>query len=80
MREVEKLAFSDELRYNQPMLEDLEKELKAREIAHLQAMESNPFDAEDIAMFEMFGREGYTAEQRRDFMIAKAKHGDTSAE
>lgn len=61
------------------MLEKLEKELKAREAAHLQALESNPFDAEDIAMFEMFEREGYSAEQRRAYMIAKAKHDGTSA-
>ena len=55
------------------MLEDLEKELKSREAAHLQAMESNPFDADDLAMFEMFEREGFTPEQCRAFIIAQAQ-------
>ena len=39
---------------------------------HLQAMEGNPLDAEDLAMFEMFEREGWSDERRRAYIIAKA--------
>ena len=57
------------------MSEVAEKKLSEAEIAerrklrleamNLQAIEGNPFDAEDIAMFEMFEREGWDAERRR---------------
>lgn len=42
-------------------------EAKARrlEAMHLQAIEGNPLDAEDIAMFEMFEREGWSHGRRR---------------
>ena len=35
------------------------------EAAHLQAIEGNPLTAEEIAMFEMFEREGWSPERRR---------------
>ncbi len=35
-----------------------------REAAHLQAMEVNPLDADQIAMFEMFDREGWSHKKR----------------
>ena len=35
------------------------------EVAHLQAIEGNPLSAEEIAMFEMFEREGWSPERRR---------------
>ena len=35
------------------------------EAAHLQAIEGNPLSAEEIAMFEMFEREGWSPERRR---------------
>ena len=35
------------------------------EAAHLQAIEGNPLSAEEIAMFEMFEREGWSLERRR---------------
>jgi hypothetical protein len=38
------------------------------EAAHLQAIEGNPLDADDLAMFEMFDREGYTIEQQLDYV------------
>lgn len=59
-----------------------EKKLKAEiaelrqlrlEAMNLQAIEGNPLDAEDIAMFEMFEREGWTAEQRRAHINALAR-------
>lgn len=38
------------------------------EAMHLQAIESNPLDAEDIAMFEMFEREGWNHDRRRAYI------------
>ena len=35
------------------------------EAAHLQAIEGNPLTAEEIAMFQMFEREGWSPERRR---------------
>jgi hypothetical protein len=43
------------------------------EAMNLQAIEGNPLDADDIAMFEMFEREGWTHEQRRAYVLARAK-------
>lgn len=43
------------------------------EAAHLQLIEGNPFDAEDIAMFEMFDREGFSPEQRRAYIIEQSR-------
>lgn len=40
---------------------------------HLQDIESNPLDAEDIAMFEMFEREGWTHERRRAHILEQAR-------
>lgn len=39
---------------------------------HLQSIESNPLDAEDIAMFEMFEREAWTHERRRAYILENA--------
>ncbi|NSY18403.1 hypothetical protein [Neorhizobium sp. AL 9.2.2] len=38
------------------------------EAAHLQTIEGNPLDADDIAMFEMFDREGFSVEQQLDYV------------
>jgi hypothetical protein len=35
------------------------------EMQHLQAIEGNPLTPEEIAMFEMFEREGWSFERRR---------------
>lgn len=48
-------------------------EQRAREAAHLQLIEGNPFDADDIAMFEMFEKEGLSPDQRRAYIIAQSK-------
>ena len=60
---------------------------RAREAAHLQTIEGNPFDAEDVAMFEMFDREGFSPERRRAYIleqsrkrVAAAKASATAAE
>ena len=51
---------------------DKNQQLKT-EAMHLQAMENNPLDKKDLELFEMFEREGFTAKQRRDFILAQAK-------
>jgi len=40
------------------------------EAMNLQAIEGNPLDAEDIAMFEMFEREGWDDERCRAYILA----------
>lgn len=40
--------------------------------ARLQEIEGNPLDAEDVAMFEMFEREGWPHERRRAYIRAGA--------
>lgn len=44
-----------------------------REASHLQAMEGNPLDAKDTALFAMFEREGWSPERRRAYMLDQAK-------
>jgi hypothetical protein len=39
-----------------------------REAMHVQALESNPLDADQVAMFEMFDREGWSDERRRAYI------------
>ena len=41
------------------------------EAAHLQAIEGNPLTAEQIAMFEMFEREGWSPERRRAHILRR---------
>ena len=41
------------------------------EAAHLQAIEGNPLTAEEIAMFEMFEREGWSPERRRAHIVRR---------
>ncbi|TMJ05223.1 MAG: hypothetical protein E6G97_03675 [Alphaproteobacteria bacterium] len=58
-----------------------EKKLSKAEIAelrqlrleamNLQAIEGNPLDADDIAMFEMFEREGWSDEKCRAYILAR---------
>lgn len=40
--------------------------------ARLQEIEGNPLTPEDIAMFEMFEREGWSHERRRAYILAGA--------
>ena len=46
----------------------------------LQEIESNPLDAEDIAMFEMFEREGWSDERCRAYIIANGEAVPDAAE
>ncbi|MEZ5801851.1 MAG: hypothetical protein R3E51_00040 [Rhizobiaceae bacterium] len=45
--------------------EDVAEEARKRRLVamHLQAIEGNPLDAEDVAMFEMFEAEGWSHER-----------------
>ncbi|RWX79208.1 hypothetical protein EPK99_11635 [Neorhizobium lilium] len=43
------------------------------EAAHLQLIEGNPLDADQMAMFEMFDREGWSQERQRDYILERAK-------
>jgi len=65
--------------YNRLMLEharltpeEIETARQRRlEAMTLQEIEGNPLDADDIAMFEMFEREGWSHERRRAYIISK---------
>jgi hypothetical protein len=46
--------------------------LSLKEAMHLQALEGNPLDAEDIAMFEMFEREGWSQAKRIAYILDQA--------
>ncbi|SFB19284.1 hypothetical protein SAMN03159496_02270 [Rhizobium sp. NFR07] len=43
------------------------------EAAHLQAIESNPLDAEQVAMFEMFDRKGWPEEKQLAYILERAR-------
>ena len=50
--------------------------LTLKEAMHLQALEANPLDAVDVAMFEMFERKGWSQAQRIAYII---DHADEAA-
>lgn len=52
------------------------------EAAHLQRIEANPLDAEQVAMFEMFDRDGLSAEDELAYVLERArnKRGSQAAE
>jgi hypothetical protein len=54
-------------------VEIAEKRRLRLEAMNLQEIEGNPLDAKDIAMFEMFEREGWTDEQRHAHIAALAR-------
>ena len=49
------------------------------EAMHLQEIESNPLDAGDVAMFEMFEREGWSPEQCTAYILDIARGGIADA-
>lgn len=54
--------------------QDFEQQRGRRlEAMHLQEIEGNPLDDEDIAMFEMFERQKWTPEQRHAFLLKWAQ-------
>lgn len=64
-------------------MSDKEKNLTKEELEHvrergavaarLQEIESNPFDAEDEAMYAMFDREGWSHERRIAYIKKRAR-------
>jgi hypothetical protein len=52
---------------------------RRRAAMRLQEIEGNPLDRADIAMFEMFEREGWTDEQRRAFILDQARKASAAA-
>ena len=46
---------------------------RQQEAMWLQEIESNPFDHEDVALFALFDRKGWSPERRRAYIIAQAK-------
>jgi len=75
------MAFRPLMRYHHPMNRKHENltpeqvaEAKARRLTamHLQDMEDNPLDAEQIEMFEMFEREGWSHERRLAYIRERA--------
>ena len=57
-----------------PALPDAPAEARRPRLAaaRLQEIEGNPLDAEDVALFEMFEREGWSHERRRAHILAGA--------
>lgn len=49
---------------------------RTREAAHLQMIEGNPLDADDIAMFEMFDREGFSVDQQLAYVHEELRKRD----
>jgi hypothetical protein len=47
------------------------KRRRRLEAMNLQAIEGNPLDADDVAMFEMFEREGWSDEQCRTYILSR---------
>ena len=47
--------------------------VRFRDAMRLQAIAQNPLDAEQIAMFEMFEREGWDHERRRAYILAQVR-------
>ncbi len=71
VRFVVKQAMADMVRLPVP---DVTQARKRRLAAmRLQEIEGNPLSADQVAMFEMFEREAWTHEQRRAYILAKAR-------
>lgn len=56
--------------------------LTLKEAMHLQALEANPLDADQIAMFEMFEREGWSEERCIAYLRQRVldRHGAVAGE
>jgi hypothetical protein len=50
------------------------------QMQHLNTIEGNALDNADIAMFEMFEREGWSHERRRAYILAKSTDAVSAAE
>lgn len=49
------------------------------EAAHLQEIEGNPLDADQMAMFEMFDRENWPEEKRLAYILDRARSSASEA-
>ena len=49
------------------------------EAVHLQAIEGNPLLPDEVAMFEMFEREGWPPEDRRAYIARQFKNRESIA-
>ncbi len=67
------VVFETVFRYNEDMSKTMNNKQILREAMHLQAMENNPFDGSDKAMFDMFERKGWSGEQCRAYILEQAK-------
>lgn len=54
---------------------DEDARVRFDEAVHMQDVESNPFTAEDHALFARFEREGLSDDEQRARIIAEAKRG-----
>ena len=52
---------------------------RLNEALHLQALEANPLLPGEVAMFAMFEREGWTADDRRAYIAQQFEHLKQSA-
>lgn len=71
-----KFCYAEQMKVEQKALTaEQVAEAKALRLTamHLQAIESNPLDADDVALFEMFEREGWPHERRRAYLLERAK-------
>jgi len=50
-----------------------------KEALNMQDIEGNPLTPEEIAMFEMFEREGWSHEKRRAYIIRQFEKSETSS-
>lgn len=57
----------------QPPPQPSEDEMRERrlEAMHLQVIEGNPLSADQVEMFEMFEREGWSPERRRAHILSR---------
>ena len=65
---MERIKDSDMTLNAREISEARERRLEAQ---NLQEIESNPLSADDIAMFEMFEREGWAHEKRRAYIMSQ---------
>jgi len=49
------------------------------EAAHLQEIEGNPLTPDELAMFEMFEREGWPPEDRRAYIVRQIRNRQRTA-
>ena len=49
------------------------------EAAHLQEIEGNPLTPDELAMFEMFEREGWSPEDRRAYIVRQIRNRQRTA-